>query len=190
MRELIRYEPETGKMFWKERDPRFFADTGSAFLWNVDNAGSEIFEKTSADGYRKGSLFGNPIWGHRVAWAIVHGKWPEGHLDHANGQRGDNRIANLREATHRVNMRNRVLGSNNTSGYVGVQKTKNGTYCAKILKRHIGTFNTFEEAVEARKAAQSEAPAFTERHGLPKIGTAYLRKSRRAKKEYTVIKYA
>ena len=56
LRELIRYEPETGKMFWKERDPRFFADTGSAFLWNVDNAGSEIFEKTSADGYRKGSL--------------------------------------------------------------------------------------------------------------------------------------
>lgn len=185
LRELIRYEPETGKMFWKHRADRFFSDPGSAFLWNVDNAGQETFKKSEPNGYRKMGLLGKHLWGHRVAWAIVHGKWPKGHIDHINGQKRDNRICNLREASAVVNGRNMVLPSNNTSGHIGVRLRYDGKYTAHILQSQIGVYDTFDEAVKARETAQAETPGFTERHGKPKIidyGFSHLKQARLAKR--------
>lgn len=190
LQELVRYEPETGKMFWKERDAKYFNTPTTAFLWNAKNAGQEIAANAPAFGYRGFTVFTETFLAHRAAWAIHYGEFPSKAIDHINGQRHDNRICNLREAGSVVNGRNTVLPINNTSGHIGVRKTKSGRFSAHILKQYLGTYDTFEEAVEARKAAQSETPAFTERHGLPRIGFAYSRKSRRAKKEYTVIRYA
>jgi hypothetical protein len=44
---------------------------------------------------------------HRLAWLYVHGEFPKDEIDHINRIRGDNRICNLREATHKENCRNR-----------------------------------------------------------------------------------
>jgi hypothetical protein len=44
---------------------------------------------------------------HRLAWVYVHGIEPKRHLDHINGVRDDNRIANLREATVSQNAMNK-----------------------------------------------------------------------------------
>lgn len=84
-----------------------------------------------------------------------------------------------------VNGRNKVMPSNNTSGHVGVQKTKTGKFTAKILKKHIGTFDTLEESVNARQEVQRETPHFTERHGKPSIvnlGYAGLKLAKTVKK--------
>ena len=43
--------------------------------------------------------------GHRLAWFYVYGRWPVNELDHINRDKTDNRISNLREATHIENMR-------------------------------------------------------------------------------------
>lgn len=56
---------------------------------------------------------------HRLAWLYVYGEFPKDMLDHINGIRDDNRICNLRGATHSENRRNmNVINSN--SGFKGV----------------------------------------------------------------------
>ena len=58
---------------------------------------------------------------HRLAWFFVHGSWPNHEIDHINGIKDDNRIANLRDATPAMNRHNvRNAPSNNTSGFLGV----------------------------------------------------------------------
>lgn len=43
---------------------------------------------------------------HRLAWLLEYKKWPQKKIDHINGIRNDNRIANLREVTPRENNQN------------------------------------------------------------------------------------
>lgn len=92
---------------------------------------------------------------HRLAWLFVYGCWPEGDIDHMNGNRADNRIANLRDVPRAVNLQNmRAASSHNRStGVLGVYPAKAGRFCAAISaankKQHIGTFDTEAEASQA-----------------------------------------
>lgn len=43
---------------------------------------------------------------HRLAWLITYGKLPQNEIDHIDGNRGNNRISNLREVSHRENCQN------------------------------------------------------------------------------------
>ena len=67
----------------------------------------------TADGYLKstitceGQLY--TYLTHRLAWTLHHKKKPEDVIDHKNGIRCCNRIDNLREVTHEVNMNNRSV---------------------------------------------------------------------------------
>lgn len=97
---------------------------------------------------------------HRLAWLYVHGEFPEGHLDHVNGVKDDNRIANLRVATTSQNNANTGLWKHNTSGAKGVHfDAANSKWMAYIQIdgrfRNLGRFGSFDEAVAARLAAQN-----------------------------------
>ena len=62
---------------------------------------------------------------HRLAWLWVHGRFPRWQIDHINGDRHDNRIANLREATNAQNQMNRrKRDSRTTSRFKGVSWAK------------------------------------------------------------------
>lgn len=78
--------------------------------------------------------------------------------DHENGDGLDNRVINLRAVTHKTNMRNLTLYTNNKYGQSGVYKVRSGRFIASIRlngkQTHIGTYNTVEEAIEARKEAE------------------------------------
>lgn len=80
-------------------------------------------------------------------------------LDHINGKPNDNRIDNLRITTHENNMKNEKLYNNNVSGHKGVyyskreQKWKASITSDKVVY-HLGTFNTKQEAIEARERAE------------------------------------
>lgn len=107
-------------------------------------------------GYLAGSIAGFPRLAHRVAWLVTHGYWPH-EIDHINGDRADNRLVNLREVTRKVNSENHAIPRNNTSGAPGVFYHKaSGRWYARIAKKYLGMFTTFEEALAVRKAAESE----------------------------------
>lgn len=46
-----------------------------------------------------------------MAWLLGTGAWPKHYIDHINGDPADNRLTNLRDVTHQVNMRNQKMRS-------------------------------------------------------------------------------
>lgn len=94
---------------------------------------------------------------HRlVALSFINNPENKNCVDHINNVRTDNCIENLRWATHRENSQNRQLSSDNTSGCKGVYFNKQAKkwYSHIIIDgvcKHLGYFNTIEEAKEARR---------------------------------------
>ena len=105
---------------------------------------------------------------HRVVWAVVHGAWPETSLDHIDHDKRNNRIENLRLATHAENARNLGKFRNNTSGRTGVEQLVSGRFRARIGYKNrricLGTYDTLEEAVAVHEAVLS-ALGFHPNHG-------------------------
>lgn len=145
--QLFHYDPDTGLFSWK---------ISTAICVKVGGiAGSE-----TERGYVRIMIGNKHYKAHRLAWFYVTGEWPSDQIDHINGNRSDNRFANLREASHAENVRNRGLQVNNTSGFKGVHFLKcTGRWRSYITvnskKKHLGYFDTAEEAHAAYcKAAE------------------------------------
>jgi len=160
LRKLLRYEPETGKLFWRERTPDMFKTTKArsaehaCALWNACWSGKEAFCNSDKDGYKKGVLLYKTYGAHRVIWAVHFGFWPKNMIDHIDRNPENNRIENLREAAASQNACNRGLRVDNTSGYKGVfWNNLNKNWRAKIKKKgksyYLGSFPTAEEAYAA-----------------------------------------
>ena len=162
LRKRLRYEPETGKLFWLDG-----AEMPSR--WRTQFAGKEALTTVSGNGYLWGSVNNVQLRAHRVIWALSHGEQPSDQIDHINGIRTDNRIENLRVATQQENSRNRAMSRDNTSGVCGVSWSKAcGKWEVRIKidgqSKNLGYFQSIDEA----KAVRAEASAryeFTKRHG-------------------------
>ncbi len=174
LRKLLRYNPETGKLYWRERTPDMFDGSGvrtaehRCNVWNARYSGNRAFS-SKMNGYRRGSVLHTGLLAHRVIWAIVNGSWPADQIDHINGIRSDNRISNLRNATHTDNMRNMKIPKDNTSGHVGVSwSIKANKWYAQIAGKgkhiHLGSFALKIDAIAARKDAEVML-GYHENHG-------------------------
>lgn len=157
LRTLLRYEPDTGKLFWLPRPLDRFTSQRSCSVWNSRFAGQEAFTADNGTGYRRGDIFGTTYRAHRVIWALVTGAWPANEIDHRNGQPADNRWDNLREATRLQNSRNRRKAGG-SSAYRGVSwSTSNKGWAAFIRtngkETYIGTFPDEKKAAVAYDAA-------------------------------------
>lgn len=103
---------------------------------------------------------------------LILGKPPTGFvIDHINRNPLDNRIVNLRFVSQRVNATNKKKQRNNTSGHVGVTySTNRKKWIAQIVhnrkNKFLGHFNTKEEAIAARKAAELASDHFVESMNL------------------------
>lgn len=96
------------------------------------------------------------VMASRLAWFMHYGRWPIGLIDHADGNRLNNRITNLREATKAQNIWNSTGRRDSTTGVRGV--TIDGQAVSKRYKVMLGNdwlghFATLEEAAEARARA-------------------------------------
>jgi hypothetical protein len=146
LRDILTYEPETGKFYWKARPGK-----------GVRTAGTEAGH---FDGrYRQVTIDYRTYFTHRLAWLYVYGEWPKDYIDHINGDRLDNRIANLRDVTNQENHHNRRLHRSNKAGVSGVYLiARSGKWTARITVAckpiHLGNFNSKDEAITARLTAE------------------------------------
>ena len=174
LRKLLRYEPETGRLFWRERHPDMFPEGNQgrealAAMWNNKFAGKQSFTSDDANGYKQSTIFNRRFKAHRVIWAMENDEWPGNGIDHINGDPSDNRIANLRDVTHAENMRNMKRPITNTSGIIGVSWNKNaGKWMAFIghgkNRKYLGVHETISQATAARNSAEVEM-GYHENHG-------------------------
>ena len=173
VRELLDYDPETGKLYWRERNVKWFEDgyrtaQGNCNNWNGQHAGKEALATIDNYDYCYGEIFNKTYKAHRVIWLWFYGKWPDNQIDHLDGVTRNNRINNLNDKTQNENLKNQKFRKNNTSGFKGVcwDKRKN-KWRAQIRadgkSKYLGLFSTSEQA----RAAYIEAATklgFTERH--------------------------
>lgn len=146
LRELLHYNPDTGAFgrLARSRNVRVLSDIGHAH----------------GSGYVVICVDGIHYHAHRLAWLYVFGEWPANEIDHIDGMRSNNRIANLRDVTKSVNQQNlRGAKRHNKSGYLGVKK-KGGIYQARIKingkEVHLGCHRTPQLASEAYLKAKRE----------------------------------
>ena len=109
--ELFVYDTQTGSL--TRRTARGGKQAGST-------AGG-----TDSYGYRQVGIDGRLYLVSRVAWLYVYGVWPALEVDHIDGNRANNAIANLRLATRGVNVQNaRKPRKTNRLGVLGVGRYK------------------------------------------------------------------
>jgi len=113
------------------------------------------------DGYVATNNYKSMGYSYLHAVLLGKGSGKSIYVDHRDGNRLNNTMANLRLATPSQNGMNKKIRSNNTSGRVGVHwsKTQN-KWCAMICVKgkhvNLGYFHTIEEAIERRKKAETE----------------------------------
>lgn len=167
LRQLLRYEPETGKLFWLPRPVESFHASGqhsaehSWKLWNSKNAEKQAFTAKTPHGYHIGAVNGRLFIAHRVIWAMLYGKWPDGEIDHLNGSRADNRPENLRDVDSAGNSRNMKKSRRNVSGVNGVsfdRANQKWRACIRVDYRTmcLGRYALLEDARDARLRADAD----------------------------------
>jgi hypothetical protein len=146
LRERLHYDPETGLFTWRVTDRNVKA--------------GHVAGTPHCRGYLAIAVGGIPCLAHRLAWLYVHGKWPAHQIDHINGIKTDNRIANLRDVSQSVNMQNvRKATSRSKSGVLGVSRAQwGGRWQAQLAingkATYLGNYATEQLAHEAYLAAK------------------------------------
>lgn len=151
---LLRYDPSTGKLFWRERSRDMFKTDGFFNRFNRIFAGQEAFTGTHKEGYRLGDILGQTFLAHRVIWAMNTGAWPTIEVDHINRNPADNRWSNLREATRSQNAANRRSRSGSRSKFKGVSWCQffqlwRASICVNGVRHSLGNFCSEREAARA-----------------------------------------
>lgn len=173
LRELFCYDPSTGALTWREREPRHFLNVSHPKAvcgkWNRRYAGTSALATPDRHGYLRGNFRGRTVLRHRVVMALITGAWPANDVDHVNGDRSDNREVNLRAVTRAENSRNAAKPARNTSGRVGVSYDRQrGKWAAFITvnyrKLSLGRYADRADAVAAREDAE-KLHGFHANHG-------------------------
>lgn len=128
LKSLLSYDPISGSVRWRE----YRSGTRS-----FDREAGHLNEQ----GYRMLCVDREHILAHRVIWMYVHGRWPLHFIDHIDGNRSNNSIANLREASDLQNARNALA-----KGFYLEKRVKSRPYVVEIKVRRkkiqVGRFAT------------------------------------------------
>ncbi len=135
---ILAYDPESGVFTNKinRRNAPIGIESGSA----------------NSSGYRRVMIDRTEYSAHRLAWFYVHKKWPGEEIDHINRIKNDNRICNLREATHSINMLNREKRAKKSSGVEGIwwRKSRN-SWEVMFKNKRIGCRKMLSDAISLRE---------------------------------------
>jgi len=152
LRELLSYDPETGVFI------RLITTSNRAPRGSV--AG-----RNNGNGYLRMMLDGQTYYAHWLAWFYVYGTWPDNEIDHRDGDGTNNRIDNLRQATHAQNGQNQPLRITNKSGMPGVSWSKlhsqwEAYIWVNLKKKYLGLFDDVKDAGEAYLNAKQNLHSF------------------------------
>lgn len=145
LRELLLYDPETGDFI------RLVGRSGP------NARAGDIAGCDNGHGYVRIYVDGKAYKGHRLAWFYMYGEWPK-EIDHINGEKSDNRLANLRPVTRSQNRMNCGAYANNVAGVRGVSwNARQKKWKAQIQrdgrKYGLGCFASRDEAADAYRSA-------------------------------------
>lgn len=156
VKEFLDYNPENGVFKWR-KGRAGTARKGTVAGWVLNN------------GYMHLELFAKPYKLHRLAWIYFYGNWPDGQIDHIDGNKCNNAISNLRVVGPADNTKNKRIYSCNKSGVSGVywdKKAGKWRACIRVNRKlhNLGYFTDLNEAAVCRKEAEKRF-GFHENHG-------------------------
>ena len=157
LRTFLSYDPETGKFMWlKKRTMNSFANVG-------DEAGG-----IDENGYRRIMFDGKKYRAHRLAFWFMGQEMPE-QVDHINGNRSDNRWANLRPSSAQENPKNACRRLDSGTALTGVTFSKqHGKWKVRVnrcgVTEYLGLYSSIFDAAAARISKQN-AYNYSDRHG-------------------------
>jgi len=175
LKALLDYDPETGILTWKARDPSYFETRSACASWNARfsgrRAGWATLNKKSGRKARCISLFEKSYHEHRVVWVWMTGNQPPEQIDHIDRNPENNAWINLRASDNSHNMKNKSMYRRNTSGFTGVYwHSRDKIWEAKCRIDgkliNIGRYFCKYEAAKAVKRFRDEN-GFSEGHGTP-----------------------
>jgi HNH endonuclease/AP2 domain len=152
LKQLLHYEPATGVFTW-------LVDRLTRGRVNVvvgQRAGT-----SDRAGYRSVMIDSRRYQCSHIAVLWMTGSWPDHEVDHKDCDPSNDAWGNLRQATSSENKWNRRVSKNSRSGLKGAYWDNSlGCWRSQIMRhgksRHLGRFNTAEEAHEAYVAAAKD----------------------------------
>lgn len=150
LRTVFKYDENTGTLHWR--------------------SSGQLAGHMHSTGHLRVGIDGSRCYVHRVIWAMQTGSWPEGQIDHINGNRADNHWYNLRECSNAENNLNKGPHKDSTSGRKGVCWHKTAQkWSAQIaingVREYLGLFDSVEEAAMAydKRAKELEGEFYSDR---------------------------
>ena len=160
--ERLTYIPDTGVLTWNYM-PSFPPQ------WNGKWAGRRAGSELHADGRLSITIGPRVMVAARIIWKMVYGVDPPREVDHKDGDPANDRLKNLRLASHHQNMRNKSphRGKDLPKGVsrcAGTDRLRASIYVDNKCQ-HLGMFDTPAEAHAAYCAAADKAFGEFARHG-------------------------
>lgn len=151
LKQLLHYDPKSGVFIWTN------VSLKKSYLKGC--LAGRLCKRT---GYRRVQINKASYQAHRLAWLYVYGEWPKQLIDHIDGNRDNNAIANLRDVSARCNLQNQKKAQNDSkTGFLGVHRGKGRSryYAMIAINRrniYLGTFDCPQEAHEAYLTAKRQ----------------------------------
>jgi hypothetical protein len=152
---LDTFDYNDGTLFWKRVNNHCYSVKPGDKAGSINSSGA-LCVKVDGKNYLN----------HRIIFAMHHGYVPE-FVDHADGDRLNNKIENLRDATKTENGQNAKKSKANTSGVKGVDM-HNGLWRARVVvkgsSKLIGHFRDINAAEKAVKEFREKSHKQFARH--------------------------
>jgi len=159
LKELLHYCPDTGVFTWRVSPSKKIRIGQKAGCVTAGKRTSYCVIRLDKALYKA----------HRLAWLYSYGGWPNGMIDHNDGDGLNNKLSNLSDTDSSGNNLNLPRRLDNSSGYIGVGlHAASGKYRARVCRNgariSLGLFNTSEEAADA-VAIEYTKQGFNPNHG-------------------------